>query len=75
MWSYLFLTFTNGTDITGGATAGLGAVLDSTGDGFSAPSSSLTQLDNDVVGGVINDYDLANGVIAHALQVIVSSTR
>lgn len=72
VWSYWDVTFNNGTDPSGGLTAGLGSVFDSTGDGFSAPSYSPNQSDNNYVGGVITPYDLDNGSIDHMLRVAIS---
>lgn len=73
VWSYWNIQFRNGKDVTGGLTAGLGAVYDTRGNGFSAPWYSPHQLDYNYAGGVINGYDLARGEIAHMLHVATSA--
>jgi hypothetical protein len=66
------VTFNNGTNVSGGLTAGIGNVFDTTGDGFSNPSHNPNQIGYIYVGGVITPYDLSRGSIDHALRVALS---
>lgn len=65
-----FCTFNNGTDVTGGVTCGLGSILDLTQAGLIYPSD-FNGTDN-YLAGVITDYDLAQGVIRHAVRCGIS---
>ncbi len=72
VFCYWDVNFNNGTNVAGGLNAGFGATFDTTGDGFSAPSWNPGQMDYDYNAGVINNYDLANGAIDHALRITLS---
>lgn len=69
MWSYSGCTLNNGVDVTGGITAQLGAVWDTTGDGYNNNVSPNT--DYNFAIGTITDYDLRQGVIRHALRCML----
>jgi hypothetical protein len=66
LWSYAGCTLVNGVDVTGGIRATKGGVWDCTGDGVANASNPGS--DYNFFAGTINDYDLANGVIQHALR-------
>jgi hypothetical protein len=69
LWSYFGVSFNNGRDVTGGLTAALGSVWDTTGDGVANllnPGS-----DYNFVVGTITGFDLTQGAINHAVRVAI----
>jgi hypothetical protein len=71
LWSYWGASFNNGADVTGGITAGLGGVWDTTGDGVTNTVSPGS--DYDYAAGVITDYDMSIGAIDHAVRIAIST--
>lgn len=69
-WSYYSCTLNNGIDVTGGITAELGGVFAGCGDGITDIFGRLNNYDFAI--GEITDYDLNQGVIAHALRFALS---
>jgi hypothetical protein len=69
LWSYFGVSFNNGRDVTGGLTAALGGVWDTTGDGVANllnPGS-----DYNFAVGTITAFDLTQGAINHAVRVAI----
>ena len=69
LWSYFRVSFNNGRDVTGGLTAALGGVWDTTGDGVANllnPGS-----DYNFAVGTITAFDLTQGAINHAVRVAI----
>lgn len=71
-WSFKGCVFNNGTDPTGGITATYGAVFNACGDGITDTQGRLNDYDFGI--GSITDYDIAQGVITHALSYTLSPT-
>ena len=69
LWSYFSVSFNNGRDVTGGLTAALGGVWDTTGDGVSNPLSPGS--DYNFAVGTVTAFDLAQGAINHAVRVAI----
>lgn len=69
-WSYFDCTFNNGTNVSGGITAALGAVWPVYGDGITNVVSAGT--DYNYLAGVITDYDVSIGAINHAIRCSIS---
>lgn len=69
-WSYYSCSLNNGIDVTGGITAELGGLFSACGDGITDVFGRLNSYDFAI--GEITDYDLAQGVIAHALRFALS---
>ena len=66
---YFGVSFNNGRDVTGGLTAALGGVWDTTGDGVANllnPGS-----DYNFAVGTITAFDLTQGAINHAVRVAI----
>lgn len=63
-------TLTNGVNVTGGITSGLGAKLDLTLNGISRSAGDYLGTD-DYLGGMITSYDLAQGAITHAVRISI----
>ncbi len=72
VWTFWDVTFNNGSNASGGLTAGTGSVFDTAGDGFTNPSYNPNQVGSNYVGGVITPYDLSQGSIDHMLRVALS---
>lgn len=71
LWSYFGCAFNNGSDVTRGIACQMGGKWDTTGNGVTnglAPGS-----DYNFAVGTITDYDLAQGVIRHAVRFALST--
>jgi hypothetical protein len=69
-WSYYGCRFNNGFDVTGGITAVLGGAFDACGDGITDLQGRPNDYEFSI--GTITDFDIAQGVIGHALRYSVS---
>ena len=70
LWSYFHVSFNNGRDVTGGLTAALGGVWDTTGDGVANPHNPGS--DYNFAVGTITAFDLTQGAINHAVRVAIA---
>ena len=69
LWLYLSVSFNNGCDVTGGLTAALGGVWDTTGDGVANLLNPGSDYNFKV--GTITAVDLTQGAVNHALRVAI----